>query len=1460
MKLKITYERADGASAVDLLVSADATTTVGAVADHLAASDPDLRGVTVGAHSLGAAGPGSVAIPAGTRLADSGIVSGARVRLARVDAADSAGPVQVAAVVTVLSGPDQGREFPVAVGSSIMGRDRSCEVCLSDPLVSRQHARLNVGDQAEMVDLGSANGLVVGADSSERVTLRPGDAVRLGDTVLAVRLLSQSGRPNVASSVSFNRPPRIDHRYEGVRLVAPEPPEAPKAQRFPVLPLFAPLMLGLVLYITTHSVASLVFVAMSPLLVVANAVEGRLSGRKAHRAALAQFRQDISDLVEEARSAQTVERHRRLEEHPSAASASTAAATLSPLLWSRWPDLPGFGEIRIGVGRQASRSQIEVPTGRQNNRVLWKEMNDAFAPLGTVDAVPVVADLAVAGAIGVSGPRAETLGVARGLVVQVAGLHSPADLAMVALVSTQSGPDWDWIKWFPHCLAGNSPLAGGPLVSSEPACAALVAELDQVIAEREAKGEVSRGRAPLPLVWVVVEDDAPVVRSAIVDLARRGGAVGVHVLWVAAEVSSLPAACKVFVEVVGPPGDSTAGFVHRADQVAPLEVETVAEATAEQLARRLSSVVDAAAGEDSQSDLPRSVSLLSLAGQELATSAEAVIERWNETRSILSGPKAPPRSVGRRRPGTLRAIVGETASGPHTLDLRSQGPHALVGGTTGSGKSELLQSWILGMALSNSPQRVTFLLVDYKGGSAFSDCLHLPHTVGLVTDLSPHLVRRALTSLSAELKYREDLLHRKKVKDLLELERLGDPEAPPSLVIVVDEFAALVQEVPDFVDGVVNVAQRGRSLGLHLILATQRPAGVIKDSLRANTNLRLALRVADEADSTDVLGTPEAASFDPSIPGRAVSRTGPSQLVPFQAAYAGGWTTDQPGAPVIEVTTYGFTPRVSWERESAGDDASDLGATDIQRLVSNLRAAHLMAEIPDARLPWLAELAPVYDLARLPSRRRDDELVFAVADDPERQSQPVVSFRPDEDGNLAIYGTGNSGKSTLLRSLAVAAGFTVRGGPCRVYGMDFGARGLAMLEALPHVGSIVGGGDDERISRLLLMLRTEIDQRAVRYSKIGAGTITAYRQLGQAPGEPRIFLLVDGMGAFRSAYEGSEHARLFDTFLGIAADGRQVGIHVVITADRPGAVPVALAASIQRKVALRLADPNDYSTMGMPVDVLDGHSPPGRGILDGQEIQVAVLGKSPDTSVQAREIEKFARSMTNAGAESAPAIQRLAERVLLADLPKEMTGRPVLGLSGASLGPIGFEPRGTFSVAGPPGSGRTTALSAVVAAVRRWRADTGLVYIGSRRSTLVDMFDWDRRALDATEAAALATEVPQMIGEAIGDMAPWVVVIEGLPDFLNGPADFPLGEMAKTVAASGHLLVSEGESAALSGSYPVLVSCRSSRTGIVLQPEQSDSVLFRAQFPRLRRADFPAGRGMYVPRGGLPVVTQVGLP
>ena len=1456
MRLKLTLEA--GSSVTDLLVDADATARVGALADQMAHVSATTGAVVTGTgHTLELLAPQRGELDPNQLLADSGVRSGSAVRVVPLD--DRFGvskAVDASALLRVVDGPDSGKEFPIPSGTSVIGRDRGCDIQLNDPLVSRQHARIHVSDVIELVDLGSANGILIGDESSDRVTVGPSDHIRLGDTVVAITLLATGYSGSPSPVIAFNRSPIVDPSFRADPLKAPQPPELPRSQRFPIIPLFAPAIMGLVIYLSTHALTSLIFVAMSPLMMIGNVVEGRHATRRGYRAAVEQFRTDTSDLAAEVRDLQSTEVTRRLTEHPSASECATFATSLSSSLWSRWSDLPRFLELRLGIGTQPSVVHVELPQGNQTNRSLWKELRDALEPMTFVHSVPVVAKLGESGGVGMAGPRPETLAAARSLVVQACSLHSPSDLILAGFASSRTAGEWEWIKWFPHCASGRGGIQAFPLASSQAGCTALISELEALIESRE-EDKTTGTTVRSPSVLCVVEDDAPVERSRLVGIVARGDAVGVHTVWIAPERSKLPAACRTFIETVPNSGDVAAGFVQLGETVRPLVPDVISESDALAVAKHLSPVTDSSAVEGDETDLPRAVSLISLLGQDVAETPQGMIDRWTESRSLLSGPFGVDGKA--RRPGTLRAVVGMSSVGPQVLDLRANGPHALVGGTTGSGKSELLQSWILGMATANSPQRVTFLLVDYKGGSAFSECVHLPHTVGLVTDLSPHLVRRALTSLKAELRHREHVLRKRGAKDLLELEKTGDPDTPPSLIIVVDEFAALVTEVPDFVDGVVDVAQRGRSLGLHLILATQRPAGVIKDNLRANTNLRIALRMADEADSTDVLGTKDAATFDPSLPGRAISRTGPSKLIHFQAAYSGGWTTVKESPARIRLETFGFAPARAFDMPGQDDLPSvDPGPTDIQRLVTIARAASSTAELPEPRKPWLPELAHAYDLAKLPTPRRDESLVFGVVDDPENQRQPTVAFNPDQDGNFAVYGTGNSGKTTFLKTIALASGFTIRGGPCHVYGLDFGARGLQALEDLPHVGSVIPGTDHERLIRLLTMLRTTLDERAVRYAKVGAGTITSYRRLAGAPDEARILLLVDGIGAFRSAYEGTEQARWFENFLSIASDGRPVGIHVVVAGDRPGAMPSRLNALVQRRLVLRLAEPNDYAFLGVPGDVLLQGTPPGRGLLIESEVQVGVLGGSADGVEQARAIAAFAASMRNAGAKEAPPIEALAEIVPLKDLPNEVDGLPAVGLSGVTLAPVGIDPHGTFTIAGPPGSGRTTAVRTVIEAIRRNNAATRFFYFGQKRSPLASL-PWEGSALDVDGAAKLAGDLPLLIGEVGGEVPPSVVVIENISDFVGTPADLALQQLVKTAVAGGHFVLSDGDAVALNGAQPLIVGSRSSRTGIALQPEQSDGAMFRTQFPRLKKSEFPVGRGLYVGRGGQVTTIQVAL-
>lgn len=1456
MQIKLTYARAEGMPSADLQVTADATVTVGDLADHLALADPDHR-VQGSGFTLRVGGPAGFLLAPSQTLSDAGIGSGAVVALAARGRQPEISPTDAAATIVVRSGPDKGREFPIRAGTSYIGRGRDCEVQLKDPMMSRRHAKVHVADTVELSDLGSVNGILVGDDPVDRVVLRSGDAVCLGETVISVRsrpvAIDGSAGPPL---IRFNRAPRIAPRFDGKSFALPEPPSTQRGQRFPILPLFAPLLMGAALYLTTKSMTSLIFMAMSPLMMVGNVVEGQLAGKRTYRRDMDAFEERKETMRSELAACLEDEVRTRRSENPSLPEIAEAIEEQSALLWARRPDLAGFGELRLGLGQQPTRSKIEFPLGRRIEGPILRELHDAFDPLQVVEEVPVVVPLDQQGALGIAGALSLSRDAARGYVLQLAGLHSPAEVIVCAICGPAAAGEWEWLKWLPHCGSSQSPLGSDPLASGRTSYVALLGEIESLIRSRQEHHDSAD--AALPRVVVVLDEPPESERSRLVDIAEHGSTNGVWVVWVARDLGILPAACKTVVEI-DEPGRGTALLVGTSKSVVLDSVDGLSLSMAEDLGRKLSPVVDAATREFAESDIPRTVSMLTLVGNDLATQPESVLERWVENRSVLSGPWADQTTI-RGRAANLRAVLGESAFGPHVLDLKVHGPHALVGGTTGAGKSEMLQSWIIGMALSNSPQRLTFLLVDYKGGSAFSDCVHLPHTVGLVTDLSPHLVRRALTSLSAELRYRERILHRKKAKDLAALEVEGDPDAPPSLVIVVDEFAALVKEVPEFVDGVVNVAQRGRSLGLHLVLATQRPSGVIRDNLRANTNLRIALRMADVADSTDVIGSKLAAGFDPGIPGRAASRTGPTALTPFQTGYVGGWTSSSPDRPSLDVTTFGFGSRFTWEMplDQPIMPAAD-GPTDIQRLVGSISHASDLAELAAPRKPWVPELAPVYDLAKLPTQRRDDDLVFAVADDPGNQAQISASFRPDDDGNMAIFGTGNSGKSTLLRTLAVAAGFTVRGGPCHVYGLDFAARGLQMIEQLPHVGGVISGSDTERVGRLFRMIRDTIDQRASAYAEVGAGSVTQYRRIAERPEEPRILLLVDGMGALRSAYEGTEHHRLFESFLSIAADGRQVGVHVIVTADRAGAIPTALGSLIQRRVVLRLAGENDYAMLSQPSDVIEPKSPPGRGLFDGLEIQVAVLGGSADVLDQDVAMRRFGSAMVDAGAKAAPSVRKLEEEVWLEALDVHVDDKPVFALAAETLSEIAFDVSGTFSVAGPPGSGRTSTLATIAAAVRRWRPESKLVYFGSRRSVLATQDGWDRVALNVSEATELANEVPTLLGELGDGEPPAVVLIENLTGFVQSPADGPLQTMIKWVADAGHLVVSEGEPMPLSGLQPLLQVARSSRVGLVLQPEQTDGTLFRAQFPRVRKPDFPPGRGLYVARGGQPSVVQVAL-
>ena len=1450
MRIKVTLERPQGS--VDLVLTADADATVGDVASALASRDP--RGdAPSGRCTLAVLGTGRVDLDPGLPLADSGIRSGNRVAVSPVGSRYEDAAARPAAVMTIQDGPDAGRRFTLSAGNRTIGRSPDCDLRLSDTLISRRHARVFLTPgSAEFLDLGSANGLLLNDEPAVRGHWLPGDRLQLGETVLGIEFTAPAAEVPSAAGSGFNRSPVVTPGYPGETLVTPELPEAEQPQRFPVLPMLAPIVLGGVLFAVTRNAATLALVALSPVMMVANVVESRWSVSRGGRGSMGLLRRELTALDAAARAAQDNERLARNAEHPPTLTCLSAAVRQEPLLWSRRPDAPRFLDVRVGAAALPSRLSFGLPSDRRAMPEARSALTELTSRYADIADVPVALSLTGHGCIGIAGELYQAMDLARAVACEVAALHSPAEVVLTAFCGIRTATDWDWLKWLPHTSSPHSPLAGPHLVAG-PDSPALLSQLEDLALGRDDRRTAAR--RGLPAVVVLIDSAATADRARLVELSRIGPPAGIYCVWLAPRAERLPASCLAFAALRGQSAvvtDSLSGTT-----VTGIVPDGVDAAAAVAFSTRLSPLTDAGAVLDDDSDLPRSVSWLELHDPRLAQDESAVIERWQESRSILTGSFAAPPS--RRSPGSLRAIVGHAAGEPHALDLRTHGPHALLGGTTGAGKSELLQAWILSMAAAHSPQRVTFLLVDYKGGSAFRDCVHLPHTVGLVTDLGPHLVRRALISLRAELTYREQLLNRKRVKDLVELERTGDPETPPSLVIVIDEFAALVQDVPEFVTGVVNVAQRGRSLGLHLVLATQRPAGVIKDNLRANTNLRIALRMADESDSDDVLGSPEAAHIDPELPGRAVSKTGPGRLVPFQVAHAGGHTRSGQRRPDVRIEELAIGAGRDWPEADIGSVTSaESGPTDSARVTETIRRAAATAGLPSPRRPWLDELAACYDLIALPTSRRDDELVFGVIDEPAQQRQVTAAFYPDREGSLAVFGTGGSGKSTTLRSFAVAATMTLRGGPCHVYGLDFSSRGLSMLTGLPHVGSVIPGDEPDRVTRLLRTLSATADDRARRWAAVQASTITDYRRLAGKPDEPRLLVLLDGYPAFRQQFEMLDGGKWFDLLTSLAADGRPLGIHVILTADRPGALPPRLNSAMQRRLILRLADDNEYALAGAERGMLVADSPPGRAIMGGTELQVAVLGGSADITEQAHAIERLAGALRRQQVAQAAPVGRLPDLVRLSDQQATVSGRPVIGIADEDLGPATFAAEGAFLISGPPDSGRTTTISTIVTAMRRARPEAGLVFFGGKRSPLIGLGIWQQVATDASDVAEAAAKLEQVAGRDA--CPPLTVIIEGIADFLSGPADMPLTALIKALVGHGHLVVAEGETSTLSQSWPLLNAVKAARSGIALQPGQADGLmLYKTDFPKIRRGEFPPGRGLLVENGRVRLV-QIAIP
>ncbi|MDQ6697988.1 MAG: FtsK/SpoIIIE domain-containing protein [Actinomycetota bacterium] len=1389
-------------------------------------------------------------VPGERRLDRAGIPEGAAVRLERShDGRSVAGREEAAqhhlgrsavAVVEVVGGLHAGQRRLLAPGRWSIGRIGT-DVVIDDPTVSFTHSSVDVAPNGTigLVDRHSLNGTWVADVAVEGpATIKPGAIIRLGasqlqicpvaaeDTSVPAAVPAATGwRFGTGGASPFNRPPRLMPITEHEPLDPPQAPaEVARTMSAGVISVIAPLVFGLVMVKVFHNWLYGMFVLLSPVMLLGNAVESRRRDRRTRRRDRLRFAREVSDFRTRLSELAAAERDRLCERLPTPPEILRRSTAPSTRLWERRPGHEDFLNLRAGLG--AVRWDPPVDGIR---RALDEEVRHAITDASTLADTPVAVDLADGGIVGIVGPRPAALALARSLVAQAVTLHGPADLPVAVLTASERARDWDWTKWLPHTL--------DPTGSDRQMLAADPERADELMRGLLARAPAQAGPpdratpAAGPTLLLVLDDESLTEgRRSPARSVLRGVAGAVAGIVIAATEDRLPAMCTTIIEITDDHGEALVHRPETGEQDGQVLLAGMAEPAVRMIARAL------ARFEDPEHDvvgagLPAEVSLLPLLDLDTPL-IEAISRRWE-----TSGPD----------PDTV-APIGVTQDGVLALDLVRDGPHGLIAGTTGSGKSELLRSLVAGLAAGCSPDHLTFVLIDFKGGSAFDQCARLPHTVGMVTDLDERLGARALRCLEAELRHRERCLRAAGVGDVKEYRRLTSEPAPmPRLVVVIDEFATLKNELPDFVDALVGIAQRGRSLGVHLVLATQRPSGAVSENIRANTDLRIALRVQDANDSHDVIGLPDAASIGRHQPGRAWARLGPGEVVAVQTALATGIASAE-GVPPVEVRPFRFASLTLTSRSDNGPTgpqgsspaAERPRSTDLSRLVDAIRAAFDASGRPAPRRPWPEPLAARVSLDALvaegpvtPFGGPGAVLAFALADLPDLQVQRPTGWVP-ADGNLLLVGVGGSGTTTALSSIALTAARATGPDDLHLYVVDFGAGELAPLAHLPHTGAVITTDQRERQTRLMRHLKAELSRRRALPDPRRS--------------EARILVLLDGLAGFRAAWDDAEGTAMFDDLVRVFADGTEVGIHLALTVDRPGAVPNAISALADQRLIFRLGESLDYNIFGLAArDVPD--LTPGEAVVPGSGTRIRIGLPQPDLPAA---VAGVIASSGPAAARPAAEVGQLPDHVEPSDLvTTALLGRSPwclpIGVSEATLGPVGltlYDGEHAL-IAGPPRSGRTTAVRTLAHVARRASPSLTIVGIAGARSTLRFAPELD---------LVLGQDADRLAIDALGDLTGPVLVLVDDADLFD---DEHASMQALLDRRRPDLhIVATGRSEALRSLYTHWTrSVRASRSGLLLQPDADlDGDLFGTRLPRRAPVALTSGRGYLVTGSQLEIV------
>ena len=1126
-----------------------------------------------------------------------------------------------------------------------IGRTDDNDICYANKFVSGKHAVLSYdGENWTVADSNSVNGTFVNGRRIQTETLHPGDLIYImglriavGHGFLAVNDPEGKVRINanclsafppqsvqereyeteISGGESFFRSPRFHREIEPAVITIDPPPQLQKQETVPMALMLGPSLTKGMTSASTGilSVANVInnggnisqalpTLIMSggmllgtilwPILTKKYEKKSRILAEKRRQEKYLAYLDEVRDTIRRKCKEQSDILNENIADPADCAKRIVERRTD---LWNRSPQHNDFLTLRLGVGDLPLAAEVQC--GEKHFSMDDDSLQDAMLTLSAepkkLSGVPVSISMTQNVSVGIYGQYSQTRALLRSLLLQMLALHSYDELKVVMILSEEESDDWGAIRFAPH--AWNRDKTVRFFASNESEVKELSVYLEKDVISRMVDDEKDKNTFSPYYVVIVTNKELADKCGAVQALLSSKGRCGASVIFVEEQLRSLPRETEMVVHINGNESrifdrnDTSGTFLSFApDDTHDIDLEKVAACVAN---------ISVDTGEESIT-LPDMVTFLEMFRVGKVEHLNS-LARWHENNPTI----------------TLQTPVGVNTSGElFWLDLHEKyhGPHGLVAGMTGSGKSEFIITFILSLAVNYHPDEVSFILIDYKGGGlagAFEDAdrgIRLPHLAGTITNLDGAAIKRSLISIQSELRRRQAIFNdaRKAANEgtmdiykYQQLYREGIVKQPvPHLFIISDEFAELKAQQPEFMEQLISAARIGRSLGVHLILATQKPNGVVDDQIWSNSKFRVCLKVQEKADSQDMIKCSDAAELVQT--GRFYLQVGFNELFALgQSAWCGAeyQPSDEVLKPVdnsIQVVDHIgrvlLNVKPGKKRNATGEKIKQIVA--IVKYLSNLAVEERISPHQLWLDPIPAKIV-VRDLERK-YRTTDTGLtlcpVIGEYDDPYNQRQNVLTVPLSADGNCLVYGAAGSGKTTFVTTLCYTLIKNHTPGELNLYIMDYGTETLRVFDGAPHVGGVVVASEEEKTVNLMKMLHGEIERRKTLFSQYGGDLHSYCRLSGQTL--PNIVVVINNISGFTEQYE-----ELQDSFAILSREGIKYGVFFVVTASSTNAVRYRISQNFKTVLTMQLNDAAEYSTIVGRTEGLIPSKFEGRGLI-----------------------------------------------------------------------------------------------------------------------------------------------------------------------------------------------------------------------------------------------------------------------